>query len=40
MATVTGRGTKESPWALKTPPGTSDYEAYRDEAADPPALVV
>jgi hypothetical protein len=40
MATVTGRGTKDSPWALKTPPGTSDYEAYRDEAADPPALVV
>jgi hypothetical protein len=33
-------GTKESPWALKTPPGTSDYEAYRDEEADPPALVV
>ena len=40
MATATGRGTKDSPWALKTPPGTSDYEAYRDEAADPPALVV
>src|SRR5207237_10290210 len=26
-------------WKLKTPPGTSDYEMYRDEAADPPALV-
>ena len=25
--------------ALKTPPGTSDYQMYRDEAADPPALV-
>jgi hypothetical protein len=35
-----GKGTKDSPWALKTPPGTADYEAYRDEAADPPALVV
>ena len=33
-------GTKENPWKLKTPPGTSEFEAYRDEAADPPALVV
>ena len=40
MAQVQGHGTKESPWALKTPPGTSDYEAYRDEGASPPALVV
>ncbi len=40
MTAVKGKGTKDSPWALKTPPGTSDYEAYRDEAADPPALVV
>ena len=36
---VKGKGTKESPWLLKTPPGTSDYMMYRDEAADPPALV-
>jgi len=35
-----GSGTRQSPWVLKTPPGTSDFEAYRDEAADPPALVV
>jgi hypothetical protein len=33
-------GTKEHPWTLKTPPGTSDFQAYKDEAADPPALVV
>ena len=33
------KGTKESPWLLKTPPGTSDYMMYRDEAANPPALV-
>lgn len=33
-------GTPDAPWKLKTPPGTSDYEAWRDEAADPPALVV
>jgi uncharacterized protein DUF6855 len=25
---------------LKTPSGQSDYRAYRDETADPPALVV
>jgi hypothetical protein len=35
-----GKGTKEAPWKLKTPPGTADYEAYRDETLDPPALVV
>ena len=40
MAKVKGEGTKDSPWALTTPPGSSEYEAYRDEAADPPALVV
>jgi hypothetical protein len=33
-------GTKESPWTLKTPSGQSEYQAYRDEAAEPPALVV
>jgi hypothetical protein len=41
MATtkVKGSGTKDDPWVLKTPPGTSEYQMYRDEAADPPALV-
>ena len=34
-----GEGTKASPWVLKTPPGTSEYQLYRDEEADPPALV-
>jgi hypothetical protein len=24
-------GTKEDPWVLKTPPGTSSYTMYRDE---------
>nr|WP_232074274.1 hypothetical protein [Spirosoma aureum] len=28
MATATG--TKEDPWKLKTPPGTSDYQLYKD----------
>jgi hypothetical protein len=32
-------GTKADPWVLKTPPGTSEYTMYRDEEADPPALV-
>src|SRR5215471_13475857 len=40
MPNVKGSGTKDKPWKLKTPPGTSDFEAYRDDAADPPALVV
>jgi uncharacterized protein DUF6855 len=33
-------GTPSDPWALTTPPGKSNYTAHRDEAADPPALVV
>ena len=32
-------GTKEDPWVLKTPPGSSEYTMYRDESTDPPALV-
>lgn len=36
---ATGKGTKESPWKLRTPSGSSEYEMYRDEAANPPALV-
>ena len=39
MTADKGKGTKENPWLLKTPPGTSDYMMYRDEAANPPALV-
>ncbi|HEY4156770.1 MAG TPA: hypothetical protein VGM29_01690 [Polyangiaceae bacterium] len=40
MSKVKGTGTEKSPWSLKTPPGTSEFLAWRDEAADPPALVV
>jgi hypothetical protein len=36
---VRGSGTREDPWLLKTPSGSSDYEMYRDENANPPALV-
>ena len=35
----TGNGTKENPWVLKTPPGTSEYTMFKDEGLDPPALV-
>jgi hypothetical protein len=38
-AAVVGSGTKEDPWVLKTPPGTSEYTLYRDESSDPPLLV-
>ncbi len=34
-----GKGTRDDPWRLKTPPGTSVYEMYRDESADSPQLV-
>ncbi len=34
-----GTGTAEDPWQLTTPPGSSTYEMWRDEAADPPALI-
>jgi hypothetical protein len=36
---MTGSGTKDDPWQLTTAPGTSDYQMWRDESADPPALV-
>ena len=39
MAKVKGKGTKESPWELKTPPGSSEYTMYKDDAVDPPVLV-
>ena len=34
-----GSGTKEDPWQLTTAPGSSSYTMYRDDEADPPALV-
>ena len=36
----TGGGTRENPWTLFTPTGQSSFQAYRDEASVPPALVV
>ena len=36
---VNGSGTRQSPWELTTPSGSSQYQMYRDEAANPKALV-
>ena len=33
------KGTKDDPWILRTPPGTSEFKMYQDESADPPVLV-
>ena len=35
-----GSSTPSDPWVLRTPPGQSEFTAYRDPDADPPALVV
>ncbi|QYZ68627.1 DUF6855 family protein [Neotabrizicola shimadae] len=41
MAMVTyGSGTKDDPWLVKTPPQTSDFQAWKDESVAPPQLVV
>jgi hypothetical protein len=34
-----GLGTKDNPWRLQTPPGTSEYLIYRDDEANPRRLV-
>ena len=40
MPKAKGKGTKDDPWILKTPPMTSEFKAYKDETLTPPALVV
>ena len=37
---VDGNGTPDDPWQLTTPPGKSEFQAYRDLDADPQVLVV
>ena len=39
VETVKGTGTADDPWELTTPPGKSGYRMWRDESAQPPALV-
>ena len=36
---IEGSGTREDPWRLTTPPGTSAYTMHRDEDSDPALLV-
>lgn len=38
--TAAAAGAPEAPWELKTPPGTSDFLAWRDASLEPPSLVV
>ncbi len=41
MNTVTyGTGNADDPWQLKTPPLSSEFLVWKDEAADPPAIWV
>jgi hypothetical protein len=37
--TAKDEGTKDHPWNLKTPSGSSEYQMYRDETTNPPSLV-
>ena len=39
MAAPIGTGTKDDPWILNTASGGSEYQMWKDEAAEPPALV-
>ena len=37
---MAGSGTRADPWTLQTPSLQSEFTAFRDEAAAPPALIV
>jgi hypothetical protein len=36
---VTGTGSADDPWVLRTPPGTSEYTMHRADDTEPPQLV-
>src|SRR5262245_11079725 len=38
-ASMAGSGTREDPWQLTTANGGSQYQMWKDEAGDPPAIV-
>ena len=38
-ADANGQGTREQPWTLTTPSGQAEFQAFRDQTLDPPALV-
>ncbi len=37
---IEGSGTEDDPWILTTPPGSSEFDAWRDQTTQPPALVI
>ena len=37
---IEGNGTEGDPWILTTPPGKSEFDAWKDAEADPPALCI
>ena len=37
---IEGTGTKDDPWILTTPPGTSEFDAWRDDNTDAPVLMI
>ena len=39
-STTKAAGTPDAPWSLTTPSGSSEFQAWRDPDATPPALVV
>ncbi|GAA5018845.1 hypothetical protein GCM10023258_05890 [Terrabacter aeriphilus] len=36
---MSGTGSSDDPWVLRTPPGTSEYTMFRDDDAEPAQLV-
>jgi hypothetical protein len=40
MTDASGNGTRARPWLLQTPSLQSEFTAFRDEASNPPALIV
>ncbi|MDN5765413.1 MAG: hypothetical protein L0H96_05085 [Humibacillus sp.] len=37
---IEGSGIADDPWILTTPPGISEFEAWREAESDPPALKI
>lgn len=36
---MSGTGSPDDPWVLRTPPGTSEYTMHRDDTSEPAQLV-
>jgi hypothetical protein len=37
---IEGSGTEDDPWILTTPPGKSEFDAWKSHDGDPPALCI